>query len=93
MHAIVVMVDIDTERVKEAEELLQSFTIPMASSQGGFQRGTWMRSTDDSQGRGVILFDTQEHAESAAEAVRKGPPPGAPVTFRSVEVFQVVAEA
>jgi hypothetical protein len=93
VYAMVVMVDIDTERLKESEELLQSFTIPMAKSQAGFQRGLWMRSTSDSEGRGVVLFDSQEHAEAAAKAARQGPPPGAPVSIRSVDVFQILAEA
>jgi hypothetical protein len=93
MHGMFVTVDIDTDRGDEVQKLLQEFTIPMAKSQDGFQRGVWLRSTDGSIGRGVVLFDSEEHASAAAERVKQGPPPGAPVTFRSVEVFRVVGEA
>jgi hypothetical protein len=41
----------------------------------------------------VVVFDNEEHASAAAAAVEQGPPPGAPVTFRSVEMFEVLAEA
>ena len=93
MHGIVTTVDIDTARGDEAENLLQEFAIPSAKGQDGFQRGVWLRSNDGSNGRSVVLFDTEEHASAAAESARQGPPPGSPVTVRSVEVFRVVGEA
>jgi hypothetical protein len=93
MHGFVGTVEIDASRSDEALKLLQEFTIPTAKSQPGFVRGVWLRSDDGSIGRSVLLFDTKEHAESAADVARQGPPPGAPVTVRNVEVFEVVAEA
>lgn len=93
MHGFITTVDIDTARVEEANELLQAFTVPTAKSQPGFLRGVWLRSDDASSGRGIVLFDTQEHAQAAADFARQGPPPGSPVTMRSIEVFEVVAEA
>lgn len=93
MHGTIVTVDIDAARRDEALNLLHEFTIPTAKSLTGFVRGVWLRSDDGTTGRGVALFDTQEHAQAAAEAARQGPPPGAPVTVQSVEVFEVVGEA
>jgi hypothetical protein len=93
MHGIVVTVDIESARADEAEKLLHDFTIPAAKSLEGFVRGVWLRSDDGSNGRGVVLLDTEEHARAAVERVRQGPPPGAPVTLRSVDVFEVVGEA
>ena len=93
MHGMVVTVDIDTDRGDEVQEILQEFTIPMAKSQDGFQRGVWLRSNDGSAGHGFVLFDSEEHASAAAERAKQGPPPGSPVTIRSVEVFRVVGEA
>ncbi len=93
MYAMVVTVDTDAARADEAIELLRDFTIPMAKSQEGFVRGVWLRSSDKSKGRGVVLFDTEGHASATAALALQGPPPGAPVTVQSVEVFEVVGEA
>lgn len=93
MHGFITTVDIDTARADEARELLREFTIPTARSQPGFVRGVWLRSDDASSGCGVVLFDTQEHAQAAAALAQQGPPPGSPVTIRGVEVLEVVGEA
>ena len=93
MYALLVSVDIDPGRGDEAMKLLHEFTVPSAKSLAGFVHGTWMRASDGTYGRGLALFDTEEHAHAAASAVRQGPPAGAPVTFRSVDVLEVMAEA
>ena len=93
MHGIVVTVDIESGRSEEAAKLLDEFTIPRAKSLEGFVRGVWLRSSDGSQGRGIILIDSEEHARAGAEVIRQGPPPGAPVSLRSADVFEVIREA
>lgn len=93
MHALLVAVDIDAARGDEALKLLEEFTIPTAKSLEGFVRGVWLRSSDGSAGRGVVVFDSEDHAKAAAETVRQGPPPDAPVTLRGVDLFEVVGEA
>ena len=93
MYAVVGTVDIEAGRGDEAEKLLNEFTIPGVKAQPGFVRGVWMRSSDQSNGRGIMLFDTEENATAAAAAAKQGPPPGAPVSIRSVEMFEVVGEA
>ena len=93
MYAIVVTVDIEADRADESVKLLEEFTIPAVKSEDGFVRGAWLRTNDKSNGRGVVLFDTEEQANAAARTAQQGPPPGAPVTVRSVEVFEVVGEA
>ena len=93
MHGIMVTVDIESGRGEEVTKLLDEFTVPRAKSLEGFMRGMWLRSIDGSQGRGIILIDTEEHARAGAEVVRQGPPPGAPVSLRSADVFEVVREA
>jgi hypothetical protein len=40
-----------------------------------------------------VLFDTEEHANAAAELAKQGPPPGSPSTPRDIEVFEVVGDA
>ncbi len=93
MYAVVGTVDIEAGRGDEAEKLLHDFTIPAVKSLAGFQRGVWIRSSDKSNGRSFMLFDTEENATAAVAAAEQGPPPGAPVTMRSVEMFEVVGEA
>jgi hypothetical protein len=93
MHGMVTTVDIDSARGDDAQQLLQEFVIPTAKSQPGFVRGVWLRSNDGSSGRGLVLFDTEEHASAAAELAKQGPPEGSPATLRSVDVFEVVGEA
>lgn len=93
MYATFAVVDIDASRADEAEKLLEEFTLPSARSLEGFVRGTWIRTKDGSEGRGLVVFDTEEHAQAATETIRQGPPPEAPVTLRSVEVLEVLAEA
>lgn len=93
MYATFAVVDIDTSRRDQTENLVHEFTIPSAKSLDGFVRGVWTRSEDGSEGRGIVVFDTEEHARAAADTIRQGPPPDAPVTFRSVEILEVLGEA
>ena len=60
----------------------------------GFVHGTWTRVEDGVSGRSMLVFKTEGDARVAAQSVlTEGPPPGAPVSVRSVEVAEVVAEA
>jgi len=91
---MVVTVDVDASRAEEAERALHEVTIPTVKEREGFVRGIWLRTGDKSDGRGIVVYDTEENARAAmASFEQEGPPPGAPVTVRSVEVFEVVGEA
>jgi hypothetical protein len=94
MYAVIGRVEIDASRRDEAQKTLQEEVIPRVKSAEGFVRGLWLRSSDGTKGRAVVVFDTEEHARAGAEMARQqAPPPGAPVTFESAEVVEVVAEA
>lgn len=93
MHALVGAVEIDSSRGAEAEALLNETLVPMIRQMTGFVSGTWARSVDGTQGRSIILFESEDAAGAAAKAAAEGPPPGAPVTFVSADVFVVVAQA
>jgi hypothetical protein len=94
MYAVIVRVEIDATRLDEADKLLHATVVPRVKSAEGFVRGLWLRSTDGQTGRGLVVFDSEEHAQAGAEQARQqAPPPGAPVTFQSAEVVEVVAEA
>jgi hypothetical protein len=96
MHAVLVTVDIEEGRVDEATQILTGQVIPRVKAADGFVRGTWTRVDDGGgvSGRSMLLFKTEGDARVAAQAaLTEGPPPGAPVSVRSVEVAEVVAEA
>ena len=93
MYAVLVQVDVDASRMDEATQVLEGFVVPTVKAMPGFTSGTWMRSLDGSQGRSTLLFESREAAEAAAAQVAEGPPAGAPVTFRSADVVEVLAQA
>jgi len=89
MHAVLVKVSIsDFEgSVKELRETV----VPRISSLPGFVAGYWTRSSDGSNGRSMLVFESEEAARTAAERVGANVPDG--VTFESAEVREVVASA
>jgi hypothetical protein len=93
MYAVIGKVEIDSSRADEAVELLNNYTVPMVKQAPGFVSGTWARSEDGTRGQSLLLFESEEAAKGAAERAASGPPPGAPVTFVSAEVFKVLAQA
>jgi hypothetical protein len=93
MHAVFTRVEIDSRRADEARELLKNQTVPMVKQAPGFVSGTWMRSEDRTRGQGIMLFESEETAKAVAERAATGLPQGAPATFVSAEVFEVLAQA
>lgn len=94
MHGVIVQVRIDTTREDEARRMLHERVVPEATALPGFASGTWMRALEGDGGRGVLLFDTEDAARSAAEHIRtQGPPRGVPVTLASVDAYEVLAQA
>ena len=87
-HAVVMKVVLGEGDQEEATEMLRQLVVPQAKAQAGFEHGTWMRL--GTQGMGVVVFDTPEHAQAASEALK--PPPGGPELV-SVDVYEVGAEA
>jgi hypothetical protein len=73
----------------EGMKILDEVVVPQAKAQPGFQRGTWMHTSDGKTGTGVIVFDTEEHASAAMAALQ--PPPGGP-TVINCAVFEVARD-
>ncbi len=92
MHALLVTLDIDASRADDAMDLLKRFVVPTISSGEGFVSGTWFRSSDGTRGHSLILYQNEEAAKAAASRADEGPPPGAPTSFVSAEVFEVIAQ-
>jgi hypothetical protein len=89
-HAVVINVNLPAlGTLEEGLKMLNEIVIPQARSQEGFQSGTWMN--DHGNGLGVVVFDTEEHANAAQQNLK--PPVGTATTFVSSTVYQVDAQA
>lgn len=86
-HAIVMQVNLVGDP-DEATKMLDEIVVPTAKAQPGFQRGTWMHN-ESMTGTGVMVFDTEEHATAAVDALQ--PPPGGP-TVINCAVFEIARE-
>jgi hypothetical protein len=92
VHAVIVSVTIND--ADAATNVLRSEIVPQVKQAPGFVAGYWTRidSDEGSQGRGTIVFESEDAARAAAERIRQ-PAPGQEVTMNSVEVGEVVANA
>jgi hypothetical protein len=86
MHAVVTTVTINDPDAAQAT--LENEVVPRVSQAPGFVAGYWVRLSED-KGASVVVFDSEDAARTAAERIQAP----APVTFDSVEVGEVVANA
>ena len=90
MHAVVVTVSISEDAdVQEVTKHLRENIVPTVSQRPGFVAGYWVRLEGGNQGRSVIVFESEDAARGVKENLQ--PAPG--VTFDSVDVGEVVANA
>jgi len=87
MHAVVFEVDMKQGWEGKADAELDQL-VTMLKSVPGFVRGTW--TTDGRRGLSFLLFESQESAQGLADNASM--PPDASVTFRSVDVYEVVRD-
>ncbi len=87
MHAVVVRVSVSNSEA--SEQRLRDEVVPQVSSAPGFQAGYWTR--DDDSGLAMVIFDSKEHAQAAADRVPTIIPED--VTLEGVDVHEVVASA
>ena len=90
MHAVVARVTIGD--FEQAGPDLRERIVPRVKGAPGFVTGYWTRAEDGTNGLSMLVFESEDQARAAAEMIRNGPPP-ATVTFESVEVREVVANA
>lgn len=94
MFAVIGRVNIDADRVAEAEAMLHQQLLPQVKQLAGFVSGTWTRALDDASATSMVLFDSEESALAAVQAAHEmTPPPEAPITFNTFDVVRVVAQA
>ena len=94
MFAVLGDVEVDSDRVDEAQAMLMNGLLPQVKEMDGFASGTWTRDRDGSRMRSVVIFQDEASALKAAEAAKgMAPPDGAPIRFGTVDVVEVVAQA
>lgn len=87
MHAVVVNVTINDPAAAAAG--LRDRIVPQVSRAPGFVAGYWV-GFDDGRGTSVVVFESEDAARAAAAQAQS---PGDFVTFDSVDVGEVVANA
>jgi hypothetical protein len=87
MHAVVVRVSIKDSENATSE--LRERVVPGASQSPGFVAGYWTRKDDT--GLSMIVFDSEESAQSVADRLPEMVPES--VDLQGVEVREVVANA
>jgi hypothetical protein len=86
MHAVFVRATI--HEPEQALEALRGQVVPQVSQAPGLVAGYWLRP-EPNQGRSLVVFESEEAAQAAADQVRAMAPEF--VTIDSVEVVEVVA--
>jgi len=75
----------------EDQKMLDEMVVTAAKQQPGFVRGVWMRKVaTPSEGVGVVVFETEQQANDAADALK--PPPGGP-ELRAADIYEIGALA
>jgi hypothetical protein len=87
MHAVVFQVDMKRGWEGDAEEELDQL-IGLVKSVPGFVRGTW--TSDGTRGLSFLLFQSEQAACALADNAAM--PPDASVTFRGVDVYEVLRD-
>jgi hypothetical protein len=91
-HALVTTVNLEGRSREEAEQTLNDQVIPAVKQVPGFQRGTWLRSADGKTGMGVVVFESEDAATAAREAMPAMRPADAPPIVSS-EIYDVTGLA
>jgi hypothetical protein len=89
MHAVIVQVTINDGEQATAD--LRNDIVPRVKQAPGFVAGYWVRIGDGAQGRGTMVFESEDAARAVAEQI--GQRPGEAVTLDSVDVGEVVEHA
>ena len=87
MHAVILNVTVTD--ADAATDALRDQVVPQVAGTPGFVTGYWVR-LDGGRGTAVVVFESEDAARSAAAEAQ---PPGDLMTFDSVEVGEVVANA
>jgi hypothetical protein len=87
MHAVVLNVTVHDREA--GERALREEVVPQTSQARGFVAGYWL-AMPGGRGLSLLVFDSQDAARTMAEQAQ---PPGDFVSFDSLELAEVVAQA
>jgi len=87
MHAVVVEVNITDP--EESVNVLREQIVPRVKESPGFVAGYWTRK--DNTGLSMVMFETEDQANTMSEQVRSMLPEG--VAAQRIEVREVAAHA
>ena len=94
MHTVVVKMSADPSRRDDVARHLREDVVPWARSQPGFVSGQWHMAPDGGAGGGVMLFDSADAAEQAAQAPRDYPrDAGRAWNVEQVDVYEQLVTA
>lgn len=91
MHALIVTVSIDENRMEEAAKELQARVVPRVKQAPGLVHAYWL-APQNGKGFSLSLYENEQSATQAAEMAKNSPTPEF-VKFDSIEVREVIAEA
>jgi hypothetical protein len=91
MHALVVTVKIDD--FEKGRQFLTEQVVPRVSQAPGFVAGYWTRSDDNSNGLSLIVFESEDQAQSVAQMIEQAQGMDDSVDLQGTEVREVVANA
>lgn len=93
MYGVIIDVKVHPNREEEARNMLNHMVVARAKAHQGIAAAYWLRDIEGDILRSVQLYDTQANAHETAERIgSQGPPPGAPVTLVSVNIYEVIAK-
>ena len=90
MHAVVARSTIHD--FEQGRKFLREVAVPRISQAPGFVGAHWVRLGENT-GTSMLIFESEEAAQAAAEQLRTSPPAGSAVTINSIEVGEVVERA
>ncbi|MDQ3660119.1 MAG: hypothetical protein M3454_03475 [Actinomycetota bacterium] len=90
MHALVVKSTIHD--FEQGRNFLKQEGIPRVKQAPGFVTAHWVR-LGENEGTSMLIFESEEAAQAAAEQLKANPPAGSAVTINSVEIGEVVEQA
>lgn len=94
MWAVVVTVDVPAGMdAATARKGIEQDLVPGAPSMPGFVRAVWMAHSDGGTGLGIHHVQGEQDARQIAGQITVGADAGAGATVRSVDVYEVLAEA
>ena len=89
MHAVFSVSIIDVSRLEEADALAAGVFMAKIQESPGFVSATIARSSDNTEGRGMFLFETEAEANQAFESVKEAMPVDSPITIKTIKVLEV----